>query len=79
MIIKDKSGTILFDGSKKCIWMFYAIYGAEILTITNIKYLLQIPGEKPYIYDTVKNILTACLEDKNFNGGTLNNGMKITM
>lgn len=79
MIIKDKAGTVIFDGSKRSIKKFYAFYGAELLECSNPKYMLRIPGEEPYVYSTVEEVLTACLKESEFAGGTLNNGMTITM
>lgn len=79
MTIKDKDGTVIFEGSKRSIKRFYASYGAELLGSTNPKYLLRIWGEEPYIYSSVEEVLTACLKEKNFQGGMLNNGMTITM
>lgn len=79
MIIKDKDGTILFEGSKRSIKRFYASFGKELLASTNPKFILRIPGEEPLDYMSVEEVLTACLNEKNFQGGMLCNGMVITM
>ena len=79
MIIKDKDGYILFEGSKRSIKKFYATYGSELLASTNPKYILRIPGEEPLDYMSVEEVLTACLKEKKFQGGMLNNGMTISM
>ena len=79
MIIKDKDGTILFEGSKRSIKKFYASYGSELLASTNPKYILRIPGEEPLDYMSVEEVLTAVLKEKNFQGGGLMNGMEIIM
>lgn len=77
MIIKDKDGNILFEGSKRSIKRFYASYGQELLASTNPRYMLRIPGEEPLDYMSVEEVLTACLKEKNFQGGMLCNGMTI--
>lgn len=79
MIIKDKEGNILFEGSKRSIKKFYATYGSELLASTNPKYILRIPGEEPLDYMSVEEVLTACLKEKKFQGGGLMNGMTISM
>lgn len=79
MIIKDKDGNVLFEGTKRSIKKFYASFGQELLASTNPKFLLRIPGEEPLDYMSVEEVLTACLKEKNFQGGMLCNGMVITM
>lgn len=79
MIIKDKDGNILFEGNKRSIKRFYASHGQELLASTNPRFILRIPGEEPLDYMSVEEVLTACLKEKNFQGGMLCNGMVITM